>query len=133
MKNLIFALFGFLFGVVLLKSEAVSWFRIQEMFYFQSFHMYGVLFSAIATAAVGVFLIKKLKIRSLKGEPIEFKTKPVEVKQNIIGGTLFGMGWGITGACTAPIYVLVGAQVQGAILVLIGGLIGAFIYGLIKK
>lgn len=133
MKNLLILIAGFLFGTILLKSEAISWYRIQEMFLFESFHMYGVLLSAIGTSAVGVFLIKKLKIKNIEGKEISFSKKPINWKNNIIGGLFFGIGWGITGACTAPIYVLIGTQLQTSILLLLGALIGAYVFGLIKK
>lgn len=133
MKNLLILIAGFLFGTILLKSEAISWYRIQEMFLFESFHMYGVLLSAIGTAAIGVFLIKKLKIKNIEGKEISFSKKPINWKNNIIGGLFFGIGWGITGACTAPIYVLIGTQLQTSILLLLGALIGAYVFGLIKK
>jgi hypothetical protein len=96
MKSLKYILYGIIFAIILIKVEAVSWFRIQEMFYFQSFHMYGVLFSGILVAMIGVFIIRKFT-------SIEVKPKPLQFRANTIGGICFGIGWGITGACTGPV------------------------------
>jgi len=121
-----FFIFGVSFSIVLIKVEAISWFRIQEMFYFQSFHMYGVLLSGIGVAMVGFWLIKKVG-------KIEISPKPLQPFANVIGGVLFGLGWGITGACSGPVYALIGLNVWPALIVLAGALIGTVIYGYLRK
>lgn len=126
MRNLRFVFYGAIFAMILIKVEAISWFRISEMFHFQSFHMYGVLFSAIIVAMIGVQLIKKFSA-------IEVKSKPVQAYSNVIGGILFGIGWGITGACTGPLYALIGLTIWPALFVLFGALVGTFTYAGLKK
>lgn len=133
MKNLIYIPFGIVFSILLIKVEAISWFRIQEMFHFQSFHMFGVLLSAILVALIGIQFIK-LRNRKLDiDKQITLKSKRLTLKSNIIGGLLFGVGWGITGACTGPIYSLIGVHIWLVLLVLLGGLIGTFIYASLKN
>lgn len=133
MKYLRFVIYGIVFAIILIKVEAISWFRIQEMFLFQSFYMYGVLFSAIGVALVGVLLIKQ-KNKSLEdSKKIPLSKKELRLKANIIGGILFGLGWAITGACPGPIYALIGLNILPAILVLIGALAGTYVYLLVKK
>ena len=119
---------GFLFGVVLIASEAFSWYRIQEMFYFKSFHMFGLLFSAIGTAAIFVFIVKRKTINSVYGERIVLNAKKTKLKRSIVGGLIFGAGWAISGACTAPIYVLLGFEWKTGVAVFLGALIGTFLY-----
>ena len=133
MKTLTYILGGFLFGLILIYSEAFHWQRIQQMFYFQDFHMFGLLFSAIGTAALGIFLIKKYRAKTIGGEPIVLKKKPLELIPNFIGGLIFGAGWAITGACTAPLFLLIGFSSKAALLGIIGALIGTFSYGLLKS
>ena len=127
MKNFIHFILGILFGVVLIKSEVVSWFRIQEMFRFQSFFMYGVIGSAICVGAVSVLL------KTFSGEEINITPKPVLWKANLLGGSIFGMGWAMTGACPAPIYALIGRGITVFILVLISAYLGTLVYGLLKS
>lgn len=124
--NLRYLLYGTLFGLILIKVEAISWFRIQEMFYFDSFHMYGVLGSGILTAFLGLQLLKKWK-------GIQPKPKPLEWKANVIGGLSFGIGWGITGACTGPLFTLIGLHIWPAFIILFGAFLGTFIYAATKK
>lgn len=124
--NLRYLLYGCLFGIILIKVEAISWFRIQEMFYFHSFHMYGVLGSGILTAFIGLQLLKKWK-------GIEAKSKAFEWKANSIGGLLFGIGWGITGACTGPLFTLIGLHIWPAFIILFSAFAGTFIYAATKK
>jgi len=133
MKNFIHFILGILFGIVLIKSEVVSWFRIQEMFRFQSFFMYGVIGSAICVGAVSVLLIKKFKLKTFSGEEINITPKPVLWKANLLGGSIFGMGWAMTGACPAPIYALIGRGITVFILVLISAYLGTLVYGLLKS
>jgi uncharacterized membrane protein YedE/YeeE len=126
-----YALAGTWFGFVLTKSEAISWFRIQEMFRFQSFHMYGLMLSAVLVAMVSIQLIKRFKVRTLAGEPITIEPKAFSWG-NVIGGTLFGLGWALTGACPGPLYALVGAGVPVMAVGLVAALAGTWVYGLIR-
>ena len=126
---IVYLILGTLFGIVLVKSEVISWFRIQEMFRFHSFHMYGIIGSAIAVAAASILLIKRMGIRTLSGEPI---TIPPKVwgsgTRYWAGGTLFGLGWALLGACPGPIFALIGGGTSVLIVGLIGALIGTWTY-----
>ncbi|TXC76250.1 DUF6691 family protein [Luteibaculum oceani] len=133
MKYFKFLLIGILFGIIMVKSQAVSWYRIQEMFRFQSFHMYGIIGSALAAGLVFNQLFRRNIIRSFRGNPIQLKDKAPLYKANILGGILFGMGWGITGACPGPLYTLFGAGYTSIILVIISAISGTFLYGVLKK
>ncbi|GGZ27272.1 transporter [Echinicola pacifica] len=119
---------GIFFGLILVKSEVVSWFRIQEMFRFQSFHMYGVIGAAIAVGMLSVFLIKKFSIKTLAGETVEIKDK-VFKKGQIIGGFIFGLGWAVTGACPGPIFAQIGAGYSVTLITFISALAGTWVYG----
>ncbi len=119
---------GTAFGIILVKSEVISWFRIQEMFRLQSFHMYGVIGSAVITGMLSVFLIKKLKIRTISGEPIVFQKKPF-TKGHIIGGLLFGFGWALTGACPGPLYAQIGTGATVILVSLLSAIAGTWVYG----
>ncbi len=131
MKNIKFLLVGALFGLVLTKTEAVSWFRIQEMFRFQSFHMYGIIGSAIVVGAISVYLIKKFKLKSMGGEEIVIPDKQFS-KGQIIGGTIFGMGWALAGACPGPLYALLGAGYSTIIVAILSALLGTWVYSYLK-
>jgi uncharacterized membrane protein YedE/YeeE len=131
-KTLKYIAVGFLFGVVLTKSEAVSWYRIYEMFLFHSFHMYGIIGTAIVTGIIGLQFIKRKKIKNNKGNPIVIPIKEKGSFRYWIGGLLFGLGWALVGACPGPIFILLGAGFLPLGLVLIGALLGTFIYGVIK-
>ena len=133
MKNLKYLVIGTWFGILLTKSEAVSWFRIQEMFRFQAFHMYGIIGLAVVVGMISLLVIKKFKIKSLDGENINPAQKPLQFKSNLIGGFLFGLGWALTGACPGPIYALIGNGIMVFIVVLTADLVGSIIYDLIKK
>ena len=132
MKLLKFFLIGILFGIILTKSEVVSWFRIQEMFRFQSFHMYGVIVTAIVVGAIGVLLIKRKGWKSFDGSPINLAPKKMEIPRLLMGGTLFGLGWAMTGACPGPMYALLGQGIWVVAVILLSGLFGAFMYGVLK-
>jgi uncharacterized membrane protein YedE/YeeE len=133
MKNLKYLAIGTWFGILLTKSEAVSWFRIQEMFRFQAFHMYGIIGLAVVVGVISLSVIKKFKIKSLNGENINPAKKPLQFKSNLIGGFVFGLGWALTGACPGPIYALIGNGVLVFVVVLTAALIGSIVYDLIKK
>lgn len=131
-SNLKYSLVGIVFGIVFIKAEIVSWFRIQEMFRFQSFHMYGVIGTAVIVGAISVFLIKKLGIKTINGEKIEIPNKEFN-KGNIIGGLLFGLGWAITGACPGPLFAQLGSGVLAIIVVIISAGFGTWIYGRFRE
>lgn len=125
---------GVLFGFVLIKSEAASWYRIQEMFHFQSFHMFGILFSAIATAMVSIQLIRHMQRKqAFDGQAIDIPAKPPGHKSYLYGGLIFGFGWGLIGLCPGPVFALAGTGSLGAILVLAGALHGTWLYGALKQ
>jgi uncharacterized membrane protein YedE/YeeE len=131
MKLLRYVLIGMAFGFVLTKAEVISWFRIQEMFRFQSFHMYGVMFSAVLVGMISLFLMRRLHARTVSGEPIEVATKPF-TWGNVYGGTIFGLGWAMTGACPGPLYALVGAGVPVMAVGLLAAIGGTWVYGLLQ-
>ncbi|WP_395617202.1 DUF6691 family protein [Aquirufa sp.] len=119
---------GIVFGVVFVKAEIISWFRIQEMFRLQSFHMYGVIGTAVVVGAISVFLIKKFKIKTIHGEEITFSDKTFN-KGQIYGGLLFGFGWAITGACPGPLFAQLGTGVWAISIVILSALAGTWVYG----
>jgi len=122
---------GVVFGFVLTKSEAISWFRIQEMFRFQSVHMYGLILSAVLVGMLSIYLIKRFRVRTLTGEPIIIEPK-VFHWGNVIGGVIFGLGWAMTGACPGPLYALVGAGVYVMVVGLLAAIAGTWVYGLLR-
>lgn len=132
MKVLKYLLVGFVFGIVLTKSEAVSWYRIYEMFQFQSFHMYGIIMVAIVTGVIGIQIIKRKNIKDIKGLPIEILDKEPGSIRYWAGGILFGLGWALVGACPGPIYILLGAGFWSILIVLFGALFGTYLYGVFK-
>lgn len=132
MKLLKFLIFGAYFGIVLVKAEVVSWFRIQEMFYFQSIHMYGIIGSAVVVGALSVFLIRKFNMRATDGSKIKLEAKPFNKIGNLVGGIVFGLGWALVGACPGPLYALVGAGYWSILLALAGAFAGVVAYGYTK-
>lgn len=132
MNVLKYLLVGFVFGIVLTKSEAVSWYRIYEMFQFQSFHMYGIIAVAIATGVIGIQIIKRNNIKDIKGQPIEIQDKEKGSVRYWIGGIFFGLGWALVGSCPGPIFILLGAGFGSVLIIFLGALLGTFIYGLFK-
>jgi len=133
MKNLKFILLGALFGMILVKSEVVSWFRIQEMFRFQSIFMYGIIGLAIVVGLIATQWIKRRKIRTINGEEIVLSIKPLMWKSNLFGGVLFGFGWALTGACPGPLYSLIGSGYLIIVVPLISAVLGAYVYGLMQS
>ena len=131
MKNIKFLILGLLFGFMLLKAEVVSWYRIQEMFYFHDFHMYGVIGSAVVTGIISVLIIKRFKIKALDGSTINIPKKK-HTKGNIIGGLLFGFGWAVTGACPGPLFSLFGYGYSLFIIPILSAILGVYVYALIK-
>ena len=132
MKNLIYIVFGTLFGILLTKSEVISWFRIREMFLFNEAYMYLIIGSAVIVGALSVLILKKSKLKSLYNQELNFTGKSYH-KGFIIGGLIFGFGWAITGACQGPIFAQIGAGAYPAIFTLIGALIGAYLYYRFKE
>lgn len=126
--NLKYLLVGMAFGIVFVKAEIISWFRIQEMFRFDSFHMYGVIGSAVLTGIMSVAIIKKFNIKTIKGEPINIQPKSFD-KGQIIGGLIFGFGWALTGACPGPLYALIGAGFPVIMISLLSAIAGTWVYG----
>jgi uncharacterized membrane protein YedE/YeeE len=134
MRFLPYLLAGLAFGFVMIKSEAASWYRIMEMFYFQSFHMFGIMASAIATGLAGVLLLKRYgRLFTLDGEAIVIPKKEPGRINYILGGFIFGLGWGVIGLCPGPIFSLVGMGSIGALAALAGALHGTWLYGLVKN
>jgi uncharacterized membrane protein YedE/YeeE len=130
--NFKYAILGLLFGIILVKAEVISWFRIQEMFRLQSFHMYGVIGSAVVTGMLSVWLIKKYKIRTIYNEPIQFVSRKFN-KGNIYGGLLFGLGWALTGACPGPLFALIGSGATVVIITLLSAIAGTWFYGYFRE
>ena len=133
MKNLKYILAGIIFGIVMSKSEAVSWYRIQEMFRFQSFHMYGIIMTAVGLGMISVMVIKKFRIKDNLGNPIAFQDKEKSVSRYLLGGIIFGLGWALTGACPGPMFVNVGLGYLSMLIVIGGALAGTFLYGVLRK
>ena len=127
-----YLLVGFFFGIVLTKAEAVSWYRIYEMFQFQSFHMYGIIMTAIATGLIGVQIIKRKKLKDIDGKPIYIQDKEKGNIRYWIGGIFFGLGWAMVGACPGPIFILLGSGFLSVVLILFGAILGTFLYGVFK-
>lgn len=119
---------GILFGIILVKSQVISWFRIQEMFRLQSFHMFGVIGSAVVVGMISLFLIKKLKLKSIDGEEIKLEPKKFN-KGQIYGGLIFGLGWALTGACPGPLFAQIGTGTLVVIVTLFSAIIGTWVYG----
>lgn len=133
MKLLKFLLAGIIFGIILVKSEAVSWYRIYEMFKFQSFHMYGIIGSSVVLGVIGVGVIKLMKLKNIYGEKINIKPKEKGFIRTLLGGTIFGLGWALAGACPGPMYILVGTGVFSMLIVIAAAILGTFVYGIIKN
>jgi len=133
MKAIKYILAGILFGIVMTKSEAISWYRIQEMFRFQSFHMYGIIGTAVVVGALAVAIIKKFQLKDIKGNLINFPDKAKTWPRYIIGGTIFGMGWALTGACPGPMFVNLGFGFAIFLVVIASAALGTYFYGYIMK
>lgn len=132
MKLARFFLTGIFFGIVLTKAEAVSWYRIYEMFHFQSFHMFGIIGMALFTGIIGLQIIKRKKLKDFNGFPIKIIEKERGFWRYFFGGTLFGLGWALVGSCPGPIFILLGTGTYAIAVVLLGALLGTYIYGLLK-
>ena len=130
--NLKYLAIGILFGIMLVKSEVISWFRIQEMFRFQSFHMYGIIGSAVIVGIISVWLIKRFHIKTIYGEAIVFVPKKFN-KGNIYGGLLFGFGWALTGACPGPLFAQIGTGATVIVITLLSAIAGTWVYGYFRE
>ena len=133
MKSIKYILAGIVFGIVMSKSEAISWYRIQEMFRFQSFHMFGIIGTAVVLGVMGVWLIKRFGYKDFGGSAIVFPMKEKGWRKYLFGGIIFGFGWVLTGACPGPIFVLLGHGYLVMIAVILGSLLGTYVYGLFKE
>jgi uncharacterized membrane protein YedE/YeeE len=133
MKTLIYLIIGTFFGIVMYKSEAASWFRIYEMFRFDSFHMYGIIGSALIVGIIFVQLIRRLKWLSVFGEPIALQPKEPGFARYMYGGILFGLGWALAGACPGPMFTLLGAGYLPILVVIVFAIFGTFLYGLLRE
>lgn len=129
MRQLIFLVIGIIFGITMYKSEAASWFRIYEMFQFKSFHMYGIIGSALVIGVLMIQLIKRYKIQSAFGEPIIISDKEKSFYRYAYGGIIFGLGWALAGACPGPIFTLIGAGFYPILIVLFFAVFGTWVYG----
>lgn len=132
MKQIPFFLVGIFFGTVMTKSEALSWFRIHEMFRFESFHMYGIIGTAVVIGAVGFQIMKRSGMKTLRGTQVEYQARPLRPTHHLLSGTIFGLGWALVGACPGPMYVLLGNGYWIAGVMLISAIAGTFAYGMIK-
>lgn len=133
MKGLKFILAGILFGIIMAKSEAISWYRIQEMFRFQAFHMYGIIGVAVVSGVIMTQVIKRLGVRDTTGNPIVFHPKAMSVPRYLIGGIIFGLGWALTGACPGPMVVNVGHGYTVMVVVIAGAMLGTLAYGMLRN
>jgi uncharacterized membrane protein YedE/YeeE len=133
MKNISFLLLGIFFGIVMFKSEAASYFRIYEMFQFKSFHMYGIMGTALAWGVTGIYLIKRLDIKSFGGTSIRLQDKDKSYPRAIIGGIIFGLGWALSGLCPGPMFTMMGAGYLPVVIVFLSALFGTFCYGAIRE
>lgn len=131
LKNFKYAIVGIVFGIVFVKAEIISWYRIQEMFRLQSFHMFGVIGTAVLVGSFSIFILKKFNIKTLSGEPISIKNKTMD-KGKIIGGFIFGLGWAITGACPGPLFAQIGAGFLPIIITFASAVLGTWVFGAIK-
>ena len=132
MKFIKFLLVGVVMGIMMSKSEVISWYRIYEMFRFESFHMFGIIGSTVSIGVIGMFLIKKYKIKDFSGNPISIHEKDKSIARYLIGGTIFGLGWAMTGACPGPMFTLLGYGVYSVGIVIVSAVFGTFLYGLLR-
>jgi hypothetical protein len=130
-SNIKYMIVGILFGIVFVKAEIISWYRIQEMFRLHSFHMYGVIGTAVVVGMISVWLIKKFKIRTMQGEEVVFHNKEFHWG-NVIGASMFGLGWAITGACPGPLFAQIGSGFLVVIVTLLSAIAGTWVYGLLR-
>lgn len=123
---------GIIFGIVLVKAEVVSWFRIQEMFRFDSFHMYGIIGTAVVLSAIILKVLKVSKVKMIGGKPVSYSPMQLNITRHILAGSIFGLGWALTGACPGPLYAVMGAGYGIYAVMILSALLGTFTYGMIK-
>ncbi|NND07448.1 MAG: YeeE/YedE family protein [Saprospiraceae bacterium] len=133
MKLIKYLVVGILFGIVMTKSEAISWFRIQEMFRFDSFHMYGIIGTAVILGALVTFIIKRVQLSNLGGSPIQINDKNMSVPRYLYGGIIFGLGWAMTGACPGPLFTLLGHGIPSILVVILSAVFGTYLYGVLRQ
>jgi uncharacterized membrane protein YedE/YeeE len=133
MKFIKFFLVGIVFGIIMSKAEIISWYRIYEMFKFQSFHMYGIIGSAVVLGMLSMYFFRKKMVKTFEGNEIHIASKKKGLYRNLLGGILFGLGWALAGACPGPMFVLIGKGVVSILVVIFGATFGAFCYGLFKN
>ena len=133
MRIFSFYLVGILFGIILMKAEVISWFRIHEMFRFESFHMYGVIGTAVVLGALMMFGLKKFKIRNIDQKLVMYKPMKLSVRRHLIAGSIFGLGWALVGSCPGPMYTLLGAGFWFFFLVILAATLGALAYGATRE
>lgn len=133
MKKLAYLFVGMIFGIGMFKSGAASWFRIYEMFQFDSFHMYGIMGTALTIAVIATQIIKKKNIKDFSGNPIIFTPKEMSIPRYLFGGIIFGLGWALGGACPGPMFANFGAGFYSIIFAIVGALLGTWVYGLVRK
>ena len=131
-RNIKYLVIGILFGIILVKSEVISWFRIQEMFRLQAFHMYGIIGTAIVVGMISIFLIKRLRLKTVGGEAVTIPAKEFH-RGNVFGGLIFGLGWAITGACPGPLFAQIGSGFLVVTVTLISAIAGTWFYGLLRE
>lgn len=133
MKSILYLVLGVIFGITMYKAETASWFRIVEMFRFQSFHMYGFIGSALVIGVIGTQLLKKKRVKDVEGQPIVIHPKEKSVYRYLFGGIAFGLGWALIGACPGPIFVLLGAGTYSMIIIILAALTGTWLYGILRN
>lgn len=132
MKNISFFAVGIFFGIVMTKSEAISWFRIQEMFRFESFHMYGIIGTAVVLGALGIWAMKRFRMKTLRDTLVTYNPMTLSVPRHILAGTIFGLGWALVGCCPGPMYVLLGQGYWIMTLIILSAIAGTYTYGLVR-
>ena len=132
MRILYYLFLGIIFGFVMTKSEAISWYRIQEMFRFESFHMYGIIGTAVVLGAIGIALMKRFDVKTYKGSELNLKNKDWSVPRYLFGGTIFGLGWALTGACPGPLFTLLGQGIWAIGVVILSAMLGTYVYGAVR-
>ena len=133
MRFIVFLSLGILFGITLSKSEVISWYRIYEMFHFTSFHMYGIIGSAVCFGSIFILLLKRFQIKDIKGETINIPPKKRSFTRYLLGGSIFGLGWALSGVCPAPMFILLGHGYYIILLAIISAIFGTLMYGILKE
>lgn len=132
MRSILYIVLGVIFGITMYKAETASWFRIVEMFQFQSFHMFGFIGSALIIGVIGIQIIKRKNAKDVDGHPIVINPKDKSLSRYLLGGTAFGLGWALIGACPGPLFVLLGAGTYSILIVILAALTGTWLYGILK-